>query len=74
VSSFFLQFDVTVEIVPAERLFDHHQVEAFELLEERPVIQRVGGVASTNSLMRGNPGADVALDQDLFPLDFYLMR
>src|SRR5205814_9262397 len=32
-----LQLHVTVEIVPAERLFDHHQVEAFELLQERPV-------------------------------------
>src|SRR5437762_5846469 len=37
----FLQLDVAVEIVPAERLLDHHQVEAFELLEERPILQRV---------------------------------
>src|SRR4030081_1364000 len=26
----FLNLDVAVEVVPAERLFDHHQVEAFE--------------------------------------------
>src|SRR5207253_2283903 len=29
----FLQLDVAVEIVPAERLLDHHQVEALQLLE-----------------------------------------
>src|SRR2546429_5490641 len=46
----FLQLDVAVEIVPAERLLDHHQVEAFELLEERPILQRVGGVGVDHQL------------------------
>ena len=31
----FLDFDVAEEIVPAERLLNHHEVEAIQLLEER---------------------------------------
>src|SRR5450432_2524449 len=41
---FFLQLDVAVEIVPSEGLLDHHQVEAFELFQQRPVFQAVSGV------------------------------
>jgi len=71
----FLQLDVAVEIVPAERLFDHHQVEAFELLEERPVIQCVGGVVSTISLMRGKSWRSRRTGLRSFPgLIFILMR
>src|SRR5882762_4666688 len=46
----FLQLEVAVEIVPPERLFDHHQVEAFELLEDRPIIQCVGRVGVNHQL------------------------
>jgi adenylate kinase family enzyme len=35
---------VGVKVVPTERLFDHHQVEAFELLQQRQVLQAVSGV------------------------------
>src|ERR1700686_4151010 len=41
---FLLQFDVTVQIVPSERLLDHHQVKAFELLQHRPVVEGISGV------------------------------
>src|SRR3989454_40814 len=42
---FFLQLDVAVDVVPTERLLDHHQVVGFELFQQRPVllaISRVG--------------------------------
>src|SRR6266568_883878 len=47
---FLLKFDVAVEVVPAERLFDHHQVEAFELFQQRPVIQSVRRVGVNHQL------------------------
>ena len=40
----FLDFDVAEEVVPAERLFNHHEVKTVELLEERPVLLAVGRV------------------------------
>src|SRR6266700_1772237 len=40
----FLKLDVAVEIVPAKRLLDHHQVKAIELLQQRKVRKRVSGV------------------------------
>src|SRR6266568_8164969 len=51
---FLLKFDVAVEVVPAERLFDHHQVEAFELFQQRPVIQSVGRVCVNHQLDAGD--------------------
>ncbi len=39
-----LQFDVAVNVVPAERLLDHHQVVGFQALQVRPVFQAVGGI------------------------------
>src|SRR5260370_1067836 len=50
---FLLKFDVAVEVVPAERLFDHHQVEAFELFQQRPVIQSVRRVCVNHQLDAG---------------------
>src|SRR5256886_6645615 len=69
----FLQLDVAVEIVPAERLLDHHQVEAFELLEERPILQRVGGVGVDHQLDARKILAQAAHQLQVLPwLDFYL--
>ena len=39
-----LQFDVAEDIVPAERLLDHHQVVGFQAFQVRPVFQAIGGV------------------------------
>ncbi len=69
---FFLQLDVAVEIVPAERLFNHHQVEAFELLKERPIIQGVGGVGVHHQLDARKILAQAAHRLQVLPrLDFY---
>ena len=39
-----LQFHVAENIVPPERLLDHHQVVGFQALQVRPVFQAVGGI------------------------------
>src|ERR1700731_1839201 len=69
----FLQLDVTVDIVPAERLLDHHQVEAFELLEQRPIIRSVGGVGVDHQLDARKILAQAAHQLEVLSrLDFYL--
>src|ERR1700730_14406304 len=39
-----LQFDVTVEVIPSQWLLNHHQVKAFQLLQQRPVVYGISGV------------------------------
>src|SRR5260370_28627569 len=41
---FSLQLGVTVEVVPAERLLDHHEVVGFETLQMRPIFKLIRGV------------------------------
>src|SRR5712672_2001014 len=41
---FSLQLRVTVQVVPAERLLDHHQVVGFETLQMRPIFKLIRGV------------------------------
>src|SRR5438094_2640020 len=45
-----LKFDVAVEIIPPERLLQHHQVKTIELLQEREVVERVRGIGIHHQL------------------------
>ena len=34
---FFLEFNMAVNVIPTERLLDHHEIKPFELLQQRPI-------------------------------------
>jgi len=40
----FLNFDVAEEVVPAERLLDHHEIEGVELFEQAEIFLAVRGI------------------------------
>lgn len=81
-----LELDVAEEVVPAQRLLDHHEVVRLELAQERSVLDAVGGIRVHHEAQRGEPLAkhrywsDVAARLDLnfdpliarreFPLDY----
>ncbi len=47
-----LQFGMAVDIVPTERLLDHHQVVGFQAFQVRPILQAIRGIGvyhQTNS-------------------------
>ena len=39
-----LQFDVAENVIPSERLLDHHQVVGFQPLQVRPIFQAIRGI------------------------------
>src|SRR5665213_80291 len=41
---FSLKLGMAEDIVPAERLLDHHQVVGFEAFEVRPILEAIGGI------------------------------
>src|SRR6266404_6999580 len=45
-----LQFHVTVQILPPQRLLDHHQVISIELLQQRPVRRAIRGIGIHHQL------------------------
>ena len=75
---------MAVEIVPAERLLDHHQIKAFELLEQFPIGERVGRVGVDHQLDLGEilaqaldlfevfAGLDLDLDALVAGVEFFL--
>ena len=55
-----LQLGVIDDVVVAERLLDHHQVELVELFQPRRIGQRVGGVGVGHQLDVGKALAHFA--------------
>src|SRR5579864_6904231 len=45
-----LKLDVTINVIPAERLLDHHQIKTIELLQERKIIHCISGVGIHHQL------------------------
>ena len=67
----FLDFDVAEEVVPAKGLLDHHEIEAIELFEERPIVFAVGGVGIDHELDAGKILAETLGEREIFArLDF----
>ena len=61
----FLNFDVAEEVVPAEGLFDHHEVVGVELFEKREIFEAIGGVGIDGELDTGKFLAEVMDGLDL---------
>src|SRR5579885_11736 len=68
-----LQLNVAVEIVPAERLLDHHQMKRVELLQHGEVAHSVGGIGIHHEPQAGKLLAQPANRFNILPrldLDF----
>src|ERR1700676_1317428 len=48
-----LEFRVTVDVFPPERLFDHHQIESVEFLQQRPIVEVIGRICVHHQLDLG---------------------